>query len=142
MRADIHDGPELSSNSDTLMEDHSPPTRQIFLVRTAGPDISACPCDVRFTPKSGHRNSAAKCPLWVKSRHRGTSNQCPLYPQKQTLELGRVMSALCQKRTSDLGHLCPTPPMPAQWCRRRKTSRCVAPRAQSFLSCECDDLTR
>jgi hypothetical protein len=24
---------------------------------------------------------------------------CPLYPQKQTLELSRVMSALCQKRT-------------------------------------------
>jgi hypothetical protein len=27
------------------------------------------------------------------------SEQCPLYPQKQTLELSRVMSALCQKRT-------------------------------------------
>ena len=40
-----------------------------------------------------------QCPLWVKSRHRGISNQCPLYPQKQTLELIRVMSALCQKRT-------------------------------------------
>src|SRR5262249_11084786 len=25
--------------------------------------------------------------------------QCPLYPQMQTLELSRVMSALCQKRT-------------------------------------------
>src|SRR6516162_7098454 len=42
---------------------------------------------------------ARKCPLWVKSRHRGTSNQCPLYPRKRTLELSRVMSALCQKRT-------------------------------------------
>src|SRR5262249_37481637 len=28
------------------------------------------------------------------------SNQRPLYPRKQTLELSRVMSALCQKRTS------------------------------------------
>ena len=27
------------------------------------------------------------------------SASCPLYPQKQTLELNRVMSALCQKRT-------------------------------------------
>jgi hypothetical protein len=27
------------------------------------------------------------------------SEQCPLYPQKQTLELSRVMSALCQKQT-------------------------------------------
>ena len=26
--------------------------------------------------------------------------ECPLYPQKRTLELGRVMSALCHKRTS------------------------------------------
>jgi len=25
---------------------------------------------------------------------------CPLYPQKRTLELRRVMSALCQKQTS------------------------------------------
>src|SRR5262249_51295853 len=40
-----------------------------------------------------------RCPLWVKSGHWGTSEQCPLYPQKQTLELSRVMSALCQKRT-------------------------------------------
>src|SRR5215469_5511838 len=40
-----------------------------------------------------------ECPLWVKSRHRGISNQCPLYPRKQTLELSRVMSAMCQKRT-------------------------------------------
>jgi len=40
-----------------------------------------------------------ECPLWVKSGHRRKSGQCPLYPQKQTLELSRVMSALCQKRT-------------------------------------------
>jgi hypothetical protein len=26
--------------------------------------------------------------------------QCPLYLRKQTSELGRVMSAMCQKRTS------------------------------------------
>src|SRR5215472_13719792 len=38
-------------------------------------------------------------PLWVKSGHWGTSEQCPLYPQKRTLELTRVMSALCQKQT-------------------------------------------
>ena len=42
---------------------------------------------------------SVRCPLWVKSGHRGTSNQCPLYPQKRTLELSRVMSALCQKQT-------------------------------------------
>ena len=32
-------------------------------------DIAASPTDVRFTPKSGHWNSAAKCPLCAKSRH-------------------------------------------------------------------------
>jgi hypothetical protein len=31
--------------------------------------------------------------------HGRMSNQCPLYPQKRTLELSRVMSALCQKQT-------------------------------------------
>src|SRR6516225_10642964 len=60
LRADIHDGPELSSNqrSDTLMQDRSPPTHRIFLLRTAGPYI------------------------WVKSRHRVTSASCPLYLRK------------------------------------------------------------
>src|SRR5262249_10162558 len=29
---------------------------------------------------------------------------CPLYPQKRTLELSRVMSALCQKRTYAVQH--------------------------------------
>src|SRR5215469_8569324 len=36
---------------------------------------------------------------WVRSGDRSASAQCPLYSQKRTLELGRVMSALCQKRT-------------------------------------------
>src|SRR5215472_13141440 len=40
-----------------------------------------------------------QCPLWVKSGHQGQLKECLLYPQKQTLELSRVMSALCQKRT-------------------------------------------
>jgi|307.fasta_scaffold01940_6 hypothetical protein len=40
-----------------------------------------------------------RCPLWVKSGHRNRSAECPLYLQEQTLELCRVMSALCQKRT-------------------------------------------
>ena len=26
-------------------------------------DISACPIDVRFTPKSGHRETLLECPL-------------------------------------------------------------------------------
>ena len=30
----------------------------------------------------------------------GELKECPLYPRKRTLELSRVMSALCQKRTS------------------------------------------
>src|SRR5262249_42860409 len=37
-----------------------------------------------------------ECPLWIKSRHCTVSSRCPLYPQKQTLELSRLMSALCQ----------------------------------------------
>ena len=32
-------------------------------------DISAWPCDVRFTPKSGHWWSEFGCPLCAKSRH-------------------------------------------------------------------------
>src|SRR5262249_48641614 len=32
-------------------------------------DIEACLRDVRFTPKSGHRNSVAECPLCAKSGH-------------------------------------------------------------------------
>jgi hypothetical protein len=32
-------------------------------------DIGASPHHVRFTPKSGHWNSDAKCPLRAKSRH-------------------------------------------------------------------------
>src|SRR6516165_11547158 len=28
------------------------------------------PANVRFTPKSGHRNSVVECPLCAKSRHR------------------------------------------------------------------------
>ena len=30
--------------------------------------MAACICDVRFTPKSGHWNSVARCPLCAKSR--------------------------------------------------------------------------
>ena len=32
-------------------------------------DIQSKKYDVRFTPKSGHRNSVAECPLCAKSRH-------------------------------------------------------------------------
>ena len=41
-----------------------------------------------------------ECLLWVISRHSLRFVRCPLYPQKRTSELSRVMSALCQKRTS------------------------------------------
>ena len=33
-------------------------------------DISACPIDVRFTPKSGHRETLLECPLCAKMRLR------------------------------------------------------------------------
>jgi hypothetical protein len=54
-------GWEQCSNArpDTLMQDRSPPTRQIFLLRTAGPYI------------------------WVKSRHDGLKSRRPLFPQKR-----------------------------------------------------------
>ena len=32
-------------------------------------DISECPRDVRFTPKSGHWLSVSQCPLCAKSGH-------------------------------------------------------------------------
>jgi hypothetical protein len=44
--------------------------------------------------------SSPPCLLWVISGHCNQFAQCPLYSQKQTLELSRVMSALCQKQQS------------------------------------------
>jgi hypothetical protein len=43
------------------------------------------------------------CTFRVANRRPQGKQRFPLYPQKQTLELSRVMSALCQKRT--LAHL-------------------------------------
>src|SRR5215472_9142988 len=43
-------------------------------------------------------------PLWVISGHSPTFGRCPLYAQKRTLELTRVMSALCQKQTYAVQH--------------------------------------
>ena len=40
------------------MQDRSPPTRQIFLLRAAGR-----PADVRLTPNSGHRSRRRECLL-------------------------------------------------------------------------------
>ena len=45
------------------------------------------------------QNGAEQCLLWVKSGHSTIFGRCLLYPRKRTLELTRVMSALCQKRT-------------------------------------------
>ena len=49
---------------------------------------------------ASQQNFERECPLWVISGHSVMSERCPLYPQKWTLELSRVMSALCQKRTT------------------------------------------
>src|SRR6516164_10947567 len=60
---------------------------------------SSTPDSVYNVPSSaGPRRdmTTSPCPLWVKSRHRGQLKECLLYPQKRTLELSRVMSALCQ----------------------------------------------
>src|SRR5204862_3850851 len=62
LRADIHDGPELSSNqrSDTLMQDRSPPFIESSCYarpdHTFGSetDISARPPNVRYSPKNRH----------------------------------------------------------------------------------------
>src|SRR5215831_11650255 len=75
LRADIHDGWEQCSNTrpNTLMQDRSLPTRQIFLLRTAGPyigseaDIRPYLSDVRFTPKSRHCRARMPCPLCANS---------------------------------------------------------------------------
>jgi hypothetical protein len=71
---------------------------------------AAGPRQLRERSLSSHRVQSSQfceatfrkteCPLWVKSGHRIRPAPCPLYPKKRTLELGRVMSALCQKRTS------------------------------------------
>src|SRR5262249_15807892 len=40
-----------------------------FLIRNCLSLSPSVQCDVRFTPKSGHWNSVARCPLYAKSRH-------------------------------------------------------------------------
>src|SRR6516164_9292804 len=42
-------------------------------------DISPCPRDVRFTPKSGHWFSVSECPLCAKSRHSALRQKPPLF---------------------------------------------------------------
>jgi hypothetical protein len=66
--------------------------------------------------KRARHSSNEECPLWVKSGHCGAAVRCPLYPQKQTLELSRVMSALCQKRTLEIfdGLSCTRPLSPLE----------------------------
>jgi len=39
-------------------------------------DIAASPTDVRFTPKSGHWNSVAECPLCAKSGPHASQHSC------------------------------------------------------------------
>ena len=48
-------------------------------------DIGARPVNVRFTPKSGHRNSAAECPLCAKSGH-PTATHNPMVGHRQSAE--------------------------------------------------------
>jgi hypothetical protein len=54
-------------------------------------DISGCPCDVRFTPKSGHWLSGSWCLLCAKSRHRSKKpvhNKCVHIALRWMLERG------------------------------------------------------
>jgi hypothetical protein len=83
------------------MQDRSPPTRQIFLLRTAGPYIWVksghwiVAVDVRYSPKSGR--VLAECPLCAKSGHRGAeiSNTSP-----QTQGLNTQFTCLVSSRLS------------------------------------------
>jgi hypothetical protein len=43
--------------------------------------------------------AASEATLAERRTAAAASDQCPLYPQKRTLEIDRVMSALCQKQT-------------------------------------------
>ena len=47
-------------------------------------DISAYPCDVRFTPKKRTSELSAKCLLWVRSGHSRAFSQCLLYLASDT----------------------------------------------------------
>src|SRR6516225_2990366 len=51
-------------------------------------DIGAPPINVRFTPKSGHRNSLTGCPLCATSGHMHCSNRDLL---------GEVLTNFCQQ---------------------------------------------
>jgi hypothetical protein len=42
-------------------------------------DIGAFPINVRFTSKSGHRNSVTECPLCAKSRHSALRQRLALF---------------------------------------------------------------
>jgi hypothetical protein len=69
-----------NARPDTLMQDRSPPTLQIFLLRTAGPYIwviighGRMSINVRFTPKSGHRSAQWQCPLCARSANQVRSS--------------------------------------------------------------------
>jgi hypothetical protein len=45
-------------------------------------DIGASPTNVRFTPKSGHRNSVVECPLCAKSRHSALRQKISLFDHR------------------------------------------------------------
>src|SRR6516164_8497808 len=57
-------------------------------------DVSECPADVRFTPKSGHRNSVMRCPLCAKSGH------LVLGRRQSSTDNGRTHVRFGQKQTS------------------------------------------
>src|SRR6516165_12737701 len=46
-----------------------PKSRVLFQQHRSKADIAASPTNVRFAPKSGHRNSVVKCPLCAKNGH-------------------------------------------------------------------------
>jgi hypothetical protein len=55
-------------------------------------DIAASPTNVRFTPKSGHWNSVAACPLCAKSGREQVQQEASIrlpHPRGQVAELER-----------------------------------------------------
>ena len=70
-------------------------------------DIEACSVNVRFTPESGHWDSAAKCPLCANSGHCRESVSLKTAIENQAIRLeGRFRTPVLPRASRGVGRLC------------------------------------
>src|SRR6516225_11623119 len=91
--------------------------------------LIACP-----EAQTGHRTGSN----WEVGSGQTDARQCPLYPRKRTLELSRVMSALCKKRTHAVQQFRPL----LQHLVGAGEQRFGAAQIKSFCSIDCSTARR